>query len=61
MDFDQDKVMEARLRKAVSKALRRLLKNIEGEPTLLIESDDSGVNVSEETIADIRTWLFKRR
>ena len=61
MDNSQDKTMEAELRKAVLKAFKQLLKDIESEPTLVIESNDSEASVSEETIADIRSWLFKRR
>ena len=60
MDSNDDKVMEARLEKAVRKAFKQHLKDIESEPTLVIESDDSEANVSEETIADIRAWLFNR-
>lgn len=61
MDSNNDKVVEKRLRRAVRKAFKQLLKDIESEPTLVIESGDSESNVSEETIADIRAWLFKRR
>lgn len=61
MDSNNDKVMEARLKKAVRKAFKQLLKDIENEPTLVIESGDSESNVSEETIADIQAWLFKER
>ncbi len=61
MDNSQDKTMEAELRKAVLKAFKQLLKDIESEPTLVIESDDSEASMLEETIADIRAWLFKRR
>lgn len=61
MDSNNDKVVEERLRRAVRKAFKQLLKDIESEPTLVIESGDSESNVSEETIADIRAWLFKRR
>lgn len=61
MDYDQDKATETRLRKAVRKAFKQLLKDIESVPTLVIESNDSEASVSGETIADIRAWLFKRR
>ena len=61
MDSNNDKVVEERLRRAVQKAFKQLLKDIESEPTLVIESGDSESNASEETIADIRAWLFKRR
>jgi len=61
VDSNNDKVVEERLRRAVRKAFKQLLKDIESEPTLVIESGDSESNASEETIADIRAWLFKRR
>ena len=61
MEANQDREMEARLKKAVRKAFKQLLKDIESEPTLVIESNDSEASVSGETTADIRAWLFKRR
>jgi len=61
MKNNYDKVMEEQLKKAVQTAVRQLLKNIENEPTLIVESGDGESNVSEETIADIRAWLFERR
>ena len=61
MDSTEDKVMEAQISRAVQKAVKQLLKDIENEPTLVIESDDNEAGVPEETMADIRGWLFKRR
>ncbi len=62
MNSNQDNIMEARLRKAVGRAWRKLLKNIESEPTtLVIESDDTQADVSEEASSEIRAFLFKRR
>jgi hypothetical protein len=61
MDSNQDSVMEAQMRRAVQRAWKQLLKNAESEPTLVIESDESEANLSDETIADIRAWLFNRR
>jgi len=60
MDSNQDNIREARLGRAVRRAFKQLLKDIDSEPTLVIESDNSEANVSEETIADIQAWLFKR-
>jgi hypothetical protein len=60
MVSDHDKAMEADVRRAVLKAFRQLMKDMKSEPKLIIESDASGT-LSEETIADIRSWLFKRR
>lgn len=61
MDGTEDKAMEAQIRTAVQKALKQLLKDIESTPTLVIESDDSQAGLPEETMADIRAWLFRRR
>lgn len=62
MEANQDKVMEARLRKAARRAWKQLLKNIKSEPTtLVIESDANQADASEETAAKIRAWLFRRR
>ncbi len=61
MDSNQDDIREVRLGIAVRKAFEQLLKGIDSEPTFVIESDDSEDSVLEKTVADIRTWLFKRR
>jgi hypothetical protein len=60
MDSNQDKAIEADVRRAVLKAFREILKDMESEPKLIIEFGNSGTS-SEESIADIRAWLFKRR
>jgi len=52
MDNNQDNIMEARLRKAARKAFKQLLKDIESEPTLIIESNGSGAGVPGDRIAD---------
>ncbi len=62
MEGNQDKVMEARLKKAVCRALKQLLKSIESEPkTLVIESDGTKIEGSEQTAAEVRAFLFRRR
>ena len=62
MDNNQDNIMEARLGKAARKVFKRILKNIEGEPVLVVEPGDNeaGSSVSDETIDEILAWLFKR-
>lgn len=60
MDSSHDKLMEARVGKAVRKALVQLLQDIESEPALVIMRDDSQATISEPAVADIRSWLFKR-
>ena len=61
MGDNKDKAMEAQISKAVPKAVKQLLKDLENEPTLVIELNDSEADVPEETISDIRAWLFIRR
>ena len=61
MERNEDKIMETGLRKAMRKALRRLTKEIESAPTTLIESGDSEADVSEDTVTEIRAWLFRSR
>jgi hypothetical protein len=61
MGNKKDKAMEARISKAVPQALKQLLKDLENEPTLVIELNDNETGALEETISDIRAWLFRRR
>jgi len=58
----QERITEAQVRKAVQRALKQLLKSMKSEPrTLVIELDDTRADASEETEAEIRAFLFKRR
>jgi len=62
MEGNQDKVVEARLKKAVRRALKQLLKSIKSEPSrLVIESDGTKIEGSEQTAAEVREFLFRRR
>ena len=56
----QKRITEAEVRKAVRRSLKKLMKEIDNEPTLVIGSDNKGGNLSDETITDIRKWLFDR-
>lgn len=56
---NQKEVTESDVRKAVQRALKQVLKEIENEPALIIGSDDKE-EMSYETITDIRKWLFDR-
>jgi hypothetical protein len=56
----QKKVTEAEVRKAVQRALRRVLKDIENEPALIIMPDDSNNSLSDQAVNGIRKWLFDR-
>ena len=60
MNSNQDNIMEARLKRAVRKSWKKLLKSIKSEPTAwVIESDNAQADASEEAAAEIRAWLFK--
>ena len=62
MGSNQDKVVEARLKKAVRRALKQLMKSIKSEPSrLVIESDGTKIEGSEQTAAEVRAFLFRRR
>ena len=61
MNGNQDEFTEAELGRAAWEAFEASLKKIRNEPTLVIELGESESSDSEETIADIRAWLFKRR
>ncbi|MBM4463883.1 MAG: hypothetical protein FJ012_11275 [Chloroflexi bacterium] len=61
MEGNKDKIMEALIRRSMRKALRKATKEIENWPTTVIESADGEADVSEETMTEIRAWLFKRR
>jgi len=57
----QKEVTEAEVKKAVQRACKKVLKEIENEPILVIGPDDKTENLSDEEVTDIRTWLFERR
>jgi hypothetical protein len=61
MGDKKDKAMEAGISKAVPQALKQLLKDLENEPTPVIELNDNETGALEETVSDIRAWLFRRR
>ena len=44
----------------VSRATKQLIKDIENEPTLIIVSNGDAVGLSEETVAEILAWLFRK-
>jgi hypothetical protein len=61
MGDNEEKAMEAQISKSVPKALKQLLQDLESEPTLVIELNDNETGALEETMSDIRAWLFRRR
>lgn len=61
MGDNKEKAMEDQISKSVPKALKQLLQDLENEPTLVIELNDNETGALEETMSDIRAWLFRRR
>ena len=57
----QKKVTEADVRKAVQRAFKHVVKEMGKEPVPVIEPGGDGDDMSEQTLADIGNWLFKRR
>jgi hypothetical protein len=61
MDSNDDKKkIEADLRKIVNKAFRQLMRSLEQEPSVILESEDQG-NETEPLYDEIEAWLFERR
>jgi hypothetical protein len=61
MGDNKNKAIEAQINKAVPKVVKQFLQDLENEPTLVIELNDNETGALEETISDIRAWLFIRR
>ncbi len=61
MKESQSRLQEKDISKVMRKAFKQFLKGIRSEPTtLVIESDNTQADASEETAADIRAWLFRK-
>ncbi len=58
---NQKKVTEADVRKAVQRALKQMLKEIENEPKLIIEAGSDKTVADSTQLEDILSWLFRRR
>ena len=57
MDDIEKEKMEKDISEAVCRALEKLLKSLKDTPSLILESLEDG-HVAEDTIDDIRDWLF---
>ena len=61
MEDHEPDMTETQLRQDVAKAWRTLMKDLEAEPKeIIIEGDEQG-DLSDETVADVTAWLFRRR
>ena len=61
MTENNDGLQESRLALAVRKAFKQLLKDIENEPALKIESASDNTNYAPNQTEDIQSWLFRRK
>jgi len=57
----QKRITEAEVKKAVQRACKKVLKEIENEPTLVIEADPDNTRADTEPLEDVQRWLFRRR
>jgi len=55
-----DKNMEDHLRETVAKACRQLMRSLEQEPDVILESEDIG-DIPDSHIGEISSWVFRRR
>ena len=60
MDSNDDQKMEDDLREAVTKAFRQVIRSLDQEPSVMLESDEAG-NLPDSVMEEIEAWLFKRR
>ena len=60
MNTNRNMVREEELKKAMIEAFTQLVKDVQNEPTLIIEMGDTG-DEPDIALEDIRRWLFRRR
>ena len=59
MGIKKEESMDYKVSKAVSKAFKQLIQDIENDPTLILEGDNQSVD-EKNTLEEIRSWLFGR-
>ena len=57
----QKKITETQVRKAIQRALKRVLKEIENEPALVIEVGLDKAGADTSSLEDVWAWLFSRK
>ena len=60
MNIEDRELMDQKISKAVRKAIEQLIQDFKNEPTLILEGDNQPVD-EENTLREIRAWLFRRR
>ena len=61
MNNEKENEREKQLKKAVPNAFKRLLKEIENEPDIVIEAGEAGSGIGHQSLEDVQRWLFKSR
>ena len=60
MGIKKEESMDIRVSRAVCKAFEQLIRDIENEPGLILEGENRSAD-GENTLKEIRSWLFGRR
>ena len=60
MGIKKEESMDYKVSKAVRSAFEQLIHDIENEPGLILEGENQPVD-GENTLREIRSWLFGRR
>ena len=58
---ERKEITEAEVRKAAQRALKHLLKEIENEPKLIIETGPDETVADSTQLENVLTWLFRKR
>jgi len=57
----QKRVTETQVKQAIRRALKRVLKEIENVPALVIELTSDNTGADRGPMEDVQGWLFRKR
>ena len=60
MGINDDQSIDRRISRVICQAFNQMVENIENEPGLILEGEAQPVD-GENTLKEIRSWLFGRR
>ena len=60
MGINDDQSIDRRVSRAICQVFNQVVENIENEPGLILEGEAQPVD-GENTLKEIRSWLFGRR
>jgi len=60
MGIKNDQATDRKISREICQALEQMLETIENEPGLILEGENQAVD-GENTLKEIRAWLFGRR